>query len=354
MATNGIATRANANAIVAGAYAYDTSRCVTYSSVDATELFTIIPSYSGKYTNNTNRLVLTSELEAKPKARILFKINDYTRGYSNMSSNITVSYIQIQGLKVMYPEPSFYVPILSLSFAASYFADGEIILSNTDLGNYTFNSSEAKVIIYLSNGTTFEGTCDFNPEQAEVLGEEKYIQSLNVVAGDNYLTLSIRGFYSNSNPSNPPASETVQFKVRLVFSIRDIEVSSVRIGIGDWVIYNPSGTRLASGSSPGTEYYLNQLPHDISENETEGNIGQVYYYIDLYTSTSVSNVPNNEPYYIAINALLFQYKLTNTSFIYGQAHVVNDLTTNASYGYRLLDSYNDYIKRIKLECRGVF
>lgn len=97
MATNGIATRADANTIVSGAYASDTRRCITYSSVNSTGLFKINPSYSGKYTNDTNRLVLTSELS--PKIRILFKINNNT-SILGLNSSTTVSSISIRGLYV--------------------------------------------------------------------------------------------------------------------------------------------------------------------------------------------------------------------------------------------------------------
>lgn len=209
MATNGIATRANANAIVAGAYASDTSRCVTYSSVDATGLFKITPAYSGKYTNATNRLVLTSELAAKPKARILFKINDYT--IKRFGGDVTVSSISVRGLKVMYPGTSSYLTRLATSFPATSFTTGEVVLSNTALGSYTFNTSDATATIFLSDGTFFTGTCDFNPGAFVRVGEESYTQSINAVEGDNYLTLSIRGSHSVIDP-DPPVIDTVQFK----------------------------------------------------------------------------------------------------------------------------------------------
>lgn len=339
MATNGIATRANANTIVAGTYAANTGRCVTYASIDATGLFNITPAYSGKYTNATNRLVLTSELSARPKARILFKINDFTT--KNLST--TVSSITVRGLEVQYPETLGYVTIPSISFPKPYFTTGEIVLSKTDLGTYTFNTSEATATIFLSDGTSFEGTCDFTQTQMVQTGNKIHRQSINAVQGNNYLTLSVRGRNTN-NTSNP---NTVQFKVRLLFSLIAMQVYSFKIGIGNWIIRNSSGTVLSSGALPTTEYYPHQLP---TINDSTGGMGQDYYYIDLYTSASVTNIPANEPYYISINAPIFQYRPNNLSFIQGNITVVNDLTINTNYGYKLLDSSTDTIKHIKLDC----
>jgi hypothetical protein len=320
VATNGIATRANANAIVAGAYASDTSRCITYSSVNATGLFKITPAYSGKYTNATSRLVLTSELAAKPKARILFKINDYT--IKRPSTSVTVSSISVRGLKVMYPGTSTYLTMLATSFSATTFATGEVVLSNTAPGDYTFNASAATATIFLSDGTSFTGTCDFTPDRFVIVGDEVYTQSINAVEGDNYLTLSIRGNHSGSDPK-PPVIDTVRFKVRLLFSILNVAVYSFKIGIGNWTIRNSSGTVLASGSFPATEYRPTELPQEINLNDNEGR-GESYYYIDLYTSAYVTDVPANEPYYIKIGSAIFQHRANNMqSFMQGNANVVN-------------------------------
>lgn len=350
MATNGIATRANANAIVAGAYASDTSRCVTYSSVDSTGLFKITPAYSGKYTNATNRLVLTSELAAKPKARILFKINDYT--IKRFGGDVTVSSISVKGLKVMYPGTSSYLTMLATSFPATSFTTGEVVLSNTALGSYTFNTSGATATIFLSDGTSFRGTCDFTPGQFVKVGEEIYTQSINAVEGDNYLTLSIRGSHSVIDP-DPPIIDTAQFKVRLLFSILDVAVYSFKIGIGDWTIRNSSGTVLATGSFPPTEYQPYQLPQEIQLNDLTGGRGSAYYYIDLYTSARVADVPANEPCYIKMGFPTFQYRANNMqSWMIGNVNVVNLLAANYNYGYLLLDSHTDTIKHIKLDCGG--
>ena len=158
MATNGIATRADANAIVPGAYTTDTKRCVTYSSVNATGLFKITPSYSGKYTTDTNRLVLTSELTKQPKGRILFKINDYS-----INNSAPVISINIKGLKVKYPGSVITTVMKTISIPEISFTKGEIVLPTISLGNYTFDTSNATVTFFLRDGGSFEGTCDFTP-----------------------------------------------------------------------------------------------------------------------------------------------------------------------------------------------
>lgn len=342
MATNGIATRANANAIVAGAYASDTSRCVTYSSINATNLFIITPSYSGKYTNATNRLVLTSELSAKPKARILFKINDYT---TKRLINVTVTSIIVKGIKVLSPGDTTELTLVGVPILASEFTTGGVVITGGDTGTYTFTVDNATVVVNLSDGSFFEGTCDFSSGTFVLEGDKVYTQSINAVEGDNYLTLSIRGTHT----MDPPVIDTVQFKVRLLFSITELEVYSFKIGIGDWTIRNGDGTVLASGSFPATEYRPSDLPQELIGNGT-GN-SQAYYYIDLYASGNVTNTSPNEPLYIQVGSAVFQYKTTSTSsFMLGNTTVVNLLAPN--YGYTLLESNNEYIKHFKIDCRS--
>lgn len=84
-----IATQAFANTIVPNAFVADLNRCIAYSSVSATSLIKIVPAYSGKYTNATNRLVLTSEIAAPStppitnqvqfKVRLLFSVSNTSR-----------------------------------------------------------------------------------------------------------------------------------------------------------------------------------------------------------------------------------------------------------------------------------
>lgn len=344
MATNGIATRANANAIVAGAYASDTSRCVSYSSVNATGLFKITPSYSGKYTNAANRLVLTSELEAKPKARILFKINDYTA----TRFGINVTSIIVKGIKVSIPGSTTTLTMTGVPIIASEFNTGAVILTGVDIGTYTFIVNTATVIINLSDGTSVEGTCDFSSDRFVLAGNEVYTQSINAVEGDNYLTLSIRDSNTIINP-DPPVGETVQFKVRLLFPVKDFDIYSFKIGIGDWVIQNAAGTVLASGSFPATEYRPSELPQVLVLDDT-GNSSQTYYCIDLYISGSVADVLVNEPLYIQVGLVEFSHRVDQTSsFVMDAATIVNFLASDSAYRYVLLESHSKYIKYFKID-----
>lgn len=342
MATNGIATRADANAIVPGAYTTDTKRCVTYSSVNATGLFKITPSYSGKYTNSTNRLVLTSELAAKPRARILFKITDNTSKLG-INSSTTVSSISIRGLYVQSPGSSAQATIPKTSFPEPSFETGEIVLSNASAGTYTFKTYNGrnKATIFLSNGASFEGTWDFG---TPILGGEEYTKSITVGESDVSLTIIIRGTYTADTLVVPK----VDFKVRLLFSVTGIDISYVKIGIGTWTIRNYAGTVLGSGSfSNTTGSSLNSFPDDIKESTEQ----KTYRYIELYTKANVDKIPANEPYYISIDPPTFQYGTNQSSFRYGNVTIVNDLTSNSAYGYKLLDSSTGTaIKNLKLDC----
>lgn len=136
----------------------------------------------------------------------------------------------------------------------------------------------------------------------------------------------------------------------MLFSILDVQVDSLKIGIGDWTIRNALGTVLAFGSFTPTEYQLHQLPQELLVNDTGG---RAYYFIDLYTSARITDVPANEPYYIEIGFPTFQHRANNTQmWMVGNVTVVNDLTTNYNYGYKLIDSHNATIKHLKLDCGG--
>jgi hypothetical protein len=73
----------------------------------------------------------------------------------------------------------------------------------------------------------------------------------------------------------------------------------------------------------------------------------------LYTSARISNVPANEPYYIKIGFPTFNYRANNMQmWSVGNVTIVNDLTTNYNYGYKLIDSPIATIKQLKLDCEG--
>lgn len=128
-----------------------------------------------------------------------------------------------------------------------------------------------------------------------------------------------------------------------------MDISYVKIGIGTWTIWNyAGGTPLATGSfSDTTGSLLSSFPDDIIESTAQ----KTYRYIELYTKANVDKIPANEPYYISIDPPTFQYGTNQSSFRYGNVTIVNDLTSNSAYGYKLLDSSTGTtIKNLKLDC----
>lgn len=95
-----------------------------------------------------------------------------------------------------------------------------------------------------------------------------------------------------------PSTPTTNYTFRLRFALDGIAVYQVYVQFS-CTLYSSSGTVLGTCNVPGTAYRPYELPSDLAMVDR-----QSYYYIDLWTGTTV-------PYYVKVSNAIFRHNANN-------------------------------------------
>lgn len=357
--TRGIATRADANIKKSGAYTSDLKRCITKSSAIAAG-FTV----SGSYANNqlvkysdlsyTAQLIfklvidISSESELYNKGPITLntmgasirplsyareveatEIADDASGipleYSvthneePMETNMTLSTVD-EVLQVVQEfeeqDQILAAPTLTLLGMSLTKDDatstnllessiyGPVTVSNKKvtftLLSTTFSSSTAgtyKLSYAGVNGMYLMNNQGLYPYGALYAGSTSNLQyqTFDVNEGGTWEFNArwVKGTIPTPDPSTPTT-----YTFRLRFALDGIAVYQVYVKI-TCILYSSTGTVLGTCSVPGTAYRPYELPADLAMVDT-----QSYYYIDLWTGTTV-------PYYVKVSNVIFRHNANN-------------------------------------------
>lgn len=341
--TNGIATRANANSIASGSYSSDLNRCITYESAIATGKLTV--NNASKYTSNTKRLVLYSDL-VKKATPLTLKFRLY--------ANKCVAF---------FAESNYYLTGLSLTIGSNtlslILADAKIygtVDSAGTSGYITFtlstirdSTSSNTYVLDTRNAQLFIDDGNDNRLDLAILGDIRFGVSALDSQRNSITVTSGTQYFSNAylvetafDPIVPDPSTSTTYTVRLRIKLTDIAVYQFRIGIGSWNITGTAGITLGRGTMNATAYRPTELPMDIDRYDNTNGGG--WYVIELWSGTT-------RPVYINPGVISFGHRANNIqSWMVGTYTIKN--TINAYYGYALNEGYSSTLFNFDLECSG--
>lgn len=361
--TNGIATRANANSVKSGSYSSDLSRCITYASAIAAGLGVYNAS---RYTSNTNRLVRYSDLYA-PITYLTFKFTIdissdaslYNKGPITLSTSglrnefTPISYAReveateieqgTNGIPLEYSNTQVEEPeetTMTLSTVdevlqvAQEFEEQEQILgaasllqigvsltkddSTTNLldsSTYGPVAVSSKKVTFTIYSTTYSssaaGTYKLGYTGSNLLKNNDGIYPSGSIyasstSTNQYQTITVssagtytfNGYWKVTTTPDPSTPSTT-YTFRLRFALVDIAVYQVYVNF-NCILYSSTGAVIGTYSVPGQAYRPYELPSDLVQAESLS-----YYYIDLYSGTTL-------PYYVKVSNTYFYHNANST------------------------------------------
>lgn len=388
MATNGIATRADANIKKPGAYTSDLKRCITKSSAVSVGL-----TVSGSYANN--QLVPYSRISYTAPV-LIFKltidISEESALYNNGPITLVraggnliplayardVEAVEVEhdasGIPLDYPvthnddsaETNMTLSTIDevLQVAQDFEEQDQILgapiqflglslikddASTTNLldaSTYGPANVYTKSVTYTLLSTTYSsssnGSYKLNYAAANCLKNKDGLYPSGALTASKtssakYETIIVNsaGTYTFNaywnkktiDPSNPPTTTTwkLYFRVRVSTRLRWYQV---RLALTNWKLLDYDGTTCLSGNLPYTYYTSSQMEMDLMHaNSTIGN-GYAVYVIPLGSYTEAGS--KGEPAYIGYDTLSVAYTDRNSASLMMTDWGIDNTITNGA------------------------
>lgn len=379
---NGIATRADANSVKSGSYATDLKRCITYASaisaglgvynastyasnqlVKSSDLyvpitfltfkFTIdISSDASLYNKGPITLNTTALKDVLPRfAREIeaTEVEQDTSGipleYSNThveepeESAMTLSTVD-EVLQVAQEFEEQQEQILALDFiqiGVSLTKD-DSTLTLLDSSTYGPVSVSNKKVTFTLYSTTYSSSADGTYKlsfsgSALLKNKDNQYPSGGIYASSSstnqYKTITVssagtytfNAYWKKGTTPDPSTPTPTTYKFRLRFALDGILVYQVLVNF-NCTLYSSTGAVLGTCSVSSTAYQIpGDLPSDISQAGDQIGDSYAWYYIDLWTGTTIPayvTVTNTYFYHNVNNQmswLVTTYRIQNTLFI---------------------------------------